>query len=81
MPLTKKVKWTRSPSLFICAAKSVSSCQRSSSVQLSNAMTTNCGGRSTPACAGVSRASVISPANAGNMVRAAKTVPRPKSDG
>src|SRR6266849_1244018 len=46
MPLTKKVKCRRSPSLFISAAKSVNSCQRASSVQLSNAITTNCGGRS-----------------------------------
>jgi hypothetical protein len=33
--------------LFIAAAKSESSFQRSSSVQLSRAISTNCGGRST----------------------------------
>ena len=37
----------RSPSRFMSAAKSVQSCQRSFSVQLSKAMATNCGGRST----------------------------------
>src|SRR5712691_5433883 len=47
MPLTKKVKCRRAPSRFISAEKSVRSCQRVSSVQLSNAMVTNCGGRST----------------------------------
>src|SRR3977135_388345 len=78
MPLMKKVKWSRSPSLFISAAKSVSSCQRSSSVQLSNAMTTNCGGRSTPACAGAKSAAYVSAAHAATSLRAAKSAPRPK---
>ena len=78
MPLTKKVKCRRSPSLFISAAKSVSSCQRSSSVQLSNAMTMNCGGRSTPACAGATKAAHSSPASAGTSFRAVNAAPRPK---
>src|SRR5262245_21564851 len=56
VPLTKKVKWMRSPSLFMSAANSVRSRQRSSSVQLSNAITTNCGGRSTSAAAGAAMA-------------------------
>ena len=38
-------------SRFIPAAKSDHSCQRSSSVQLSNAISTNCGGRSAVDCA------------------------------
>src|SRR6266851_2537209 len=74
--LTKNVKWRRSPSRFISAAKSVSSCQRSSSVQLSNAMTTNCGGRSTPARAGVSAGAISNP-NTGTSFRAITSAPRP----
>jgi hypothetical protein len=38
-------------------------------------MTTNCGGRSTPACAGIDKASIISPAKAGNANRAVKISP------
>ena len=56
VPLTKNVKCTRSPLLFMSAANSVRSRQRSSSVQLSNAITTNCGGRSTSAAAGAAMA-------------------------
>src|SRR5580658_10027514 len=49
MPLTKNVNRTCLPSRSIAAAKSVRSCQRVSSVQLSNASITNCGGRATSA--------------------------------
>src|SRR5262245_41775052 len=78
MPLTKKVKCRRSPPRFISPAKSVNSCQRSSSVQLSNAMTTNCGGRSTSACAGAVRAHAINPASTGMSLRSVNGSPRPK---
>jgi len=74
MPLTKNVKWMRSPPRFSSAAKSVSSCQRSSSVQLSKAITMNCGGRSTPACAGICASS--SKPSAAMIARAVNPAPQ-----
>jgi hypothetical protein len=54
------------------------SCQRSSSVQLSNAMTMNCGGRLTPACVGT--ASINDKPTAATNVRAVNSAPRPKAN-
>ena len=78
MPLTKKVKWTRSPSLFISRGEIG---ELLPALELGAVVERHDDELRRPLDAGLRRrrrASAISPANAGNVDRAVKSAPRPR---